>query len=812
MSKSKKSYEEISKERANKKKNIDQNVDSLNLSDKDKKIIEKTSQNINDLAVAQKKATDDAKTVYKIMDKVADKNQKLEHKTLKELSDITKNFEMALHKKGKSAEEITEVGTYIASELSNDIEKVISSDRKISREELVAIEKQLPYFNKLIKSMDSANDVEIKRAKELQKLLKDSISERKQIDLSLPKLIGKEVGKQSLSSMESLFGNIESSFISAVSHDPLTAKLATGIFWLIKQSTTSVKSIWDKQKKHKELLAERLRNTQETLSKAQIDIEKNLHDEETKYLDHIEKILEKQEKTPTKIEVDNDYEQYEQPNIEVDRGEESENAFIKSIAFDVSAINKRQELVAMKAEEEALERADRDEKLLDAINDLTKSTKSQYDKKKKGLLKGVWDFITNIPALLSGGISGAIVAMLGNFKKLKIFNIFKNLKIGERLSSLSKMILSPLKSLGKIGEIFKGLKIGERLASVSNMILKPLKIIGKLGKVFKPFLKLGKLIKGIPVIGEIVMAVEGIFGFFNAKDILGKEVVNIKDRIAAGIGSIVEGLGEAGDMILGWVGIDTNMKEWLNNNFTKPLDYLLNLDFSEIWTNMKDYYSNLWTNMVTSIKGYFSDLFDWNSIKEGLSVIWESSPPKLIYNFLSDTYDYFSDIFSWNNIVKKAKDITNWHPIDILTEFTSKAKNWLKDKFSLFNIFKKKDESDIKPVDVSKPLRNAQFIPDNRDNTLHALGTPVDTRTGIRNELLPSDKYNVNMNRPIEIDAMNSEKEIQKINNLGKEININAMPKIDIPEQPSPTVVSTIQSAPRDNDPYIQYMNQVFAP
>jgi len=908
MSESKRQYQRTTQERANKKKNVNQDGigEVPQISKESEQAIVKSAKNINKLADIQEKSADDLKDVQKIMKKVVDKNQQLQHTVSEQISKITHNFELALHEKGKSANEISEVGNYIAKELRTDIEKVINSEQKLSREEIVAIEKQMPHFDDVIKSIDSANDGEIKQAKELRKLLQDSINQRKQIDLNLPKLIGKEIGKQSLNGIENGFSNIESSFISAVSEDPLTAKMASGIFWLIRQGTSSVWNVWEKQKKHKEEIAERLRGTQEALVETQLQVAKDLHDAETEHLKNIEKAVKESSKKPFSVHEDEEspierFEPAEMPGSDI----EIDPDYIKSIAFDVSAINRRAELAAQNDAEEALERAERNDKLLDAIHDLTDATKSQKDKKKKGLLKGIWDFIAGIPARLSVGIGSAITAMVAKIKGSKLFTMFsgigkwvKGLKFGEKLASIKTMILKPVKMFSGIGKWVKGLKFGEKLASIGKLILKPFQMIGKFAKMIFPIGKLvSKFGKMIPFVGQIITAIEGIFGFFNAKEILGKDTVTIMDRFASAIGGIFEGFGEVADMLLGWFGFETDIKTWLNENFTKPLAALFNMDLSEIWDNMVEFYSGLWSDLTSGLKDFFSGIFNWENLKETLTTIWDWTPFGIISNLAGNIYDFFTEKFSWENTLAGIEEFAKWSPMHILADFGKKARNWLKNKFSFFGKKDKEPEIVSKPVvkEISKPkpkpvpkkvpklepitqpierdfkfdkldlndYKKAKPVPkkvpklepitqpierdfkfdklDLNDYKKAKLANKIEPNfwegkkpeflpkpkktsefifdinkkpeeTNSKPELLPTEKFNINSDRPIELDALKMRKEIEKIGDIGKNINIPSMPKIDASAPTTPMVLTTSQAAPRDNDPHIQYMNQVFAP
>jgi len=835
MSESKNQYKQTTQKRANQKKNVNNDNNIPQISEESEKIIVDSAKNINKLADIQEDNIDDLKDIHNIMKKVVDKNQQLQHNTNEQLSKITHDFELALHKKGKSTSDISEVGNYIAKEIRSDIEKVIDSDQKISREELIAIEKQIPHLDHIIDSMDSVNDGEIKRAKELKKLLQNSINQRKQIDLNLPKLIGKEVGKQSLSGIESGFNNIESSFISAVSKDPLTAKMASGIFWLIKKGSSSVWDVWKKQKKHKEGIAERLRGTQEALAESQIETAKKLHDAESEHLVNIEKAV----KESSKINLSPYNEEYKSPIEKIEPSKttisdiEIDSDYIKNIALDVASINRRFELASQNDAEEALEKAERDDNLLDAINDLTNATKSQKDIKKKGLLKGIWNFISNIPTLLSGGIGAAITAALIKIKKSKIFTIFSNigkwlkeLNIGRKLSTIGKLIIKPF---NVIETWLKGLNIGRKLSIIGKLIIKPFKMLGNIGKIILPIGKLvSKFGKMIPFVGQIITVIEGIFGFFNAKKILGKDTITIMDRFASAIGGIFEGFGEVADMLLGWFGFDTNIKTWLNENFTKPLAALFNMDLSEIWNNMTEYYSNLWSDLTIGIKDFFSDIFNWENLKENLVTVWNWTPFGIISNLAGNIFDFFAEKFSWENTLNGIKEFSEWNPIEVLTSFGKSVKNWFKDKFSFFG----KKEKEIKIV--SKPIKNnisnhkqkfsefkpsfiknnrEEFLPDDNNNLKHLFNvTNSIDLNNIRPDLLPTEKFNINTDRPIEINSLKEQKDIDKINDISRNINISPTQNSISQSNSSPIAMTSCQSTPRDNDPHIQYMNQIFAP
>lgn len=182
---------------------------------------------------------------------------------------------------------------------------------------------------------------------------------------------------------------------------------------------------------------------------------------------------------------------------------------------------------------------------------------------------------------------------LGIFDLISGYLGFKALKNFFKKFSLAKLIPKPIKNFftkmaSKIGELFSGVvkffgeaiskswskltgiaekyfakfaatPIGGMVTKFFGYILKPLKWLGEIGakifpsvmKFFKPLAKLGSKagLKLIPFIGEIIIAIDAIWDFFNgfgddATALVtgkGKDQITMVDKIMSGFSSAISG-------------------------------------------------------------------------------------------------------------------------------------------------------------------------------------------------------------------------------------------------------------------------------
>ena len=151
---------------------------------------------------------------------------------------------------------------------------------------------------------------------------------------------------------------------------------------------------------------------------------------------------------------------------------------------------------------------------------------------KKDLIPALGELnkiITDTPGGYFTLLSGiGLITTLGKFfgAKGKLTNLFKSvsnlMKSGiTQVTKFGAMLVASVKNsfLGKIvSKAFKGIsKVGKQLAGViktiGNFILKPLSFISKISGL-STFLKLGLAVgKAIPFLGQIILVIQGLFGF-----------------------------------------------------------------------------------------------------------------------------------------------------------------------------------------------------------------------------------------------------------------------------------------------------------
>lgn len=175
----------------------------------------------------------------------------------------------------------------------------------------------------------------------------------------------------------------------------------------------------------------------------------------------------------------------------------------------------------------------------------------KMDKKTTDRKLGLFDF-----GLIGGAFLGITKMVTDFFGKIKSVALM-----------LSKMVVKPIKMLGtlltkipKIGPIFT--KIGGIVTKVVNWVtelVKPItaffgrmsklfsitklfnQISNMLGPILKPLKLIGKSLKGIPILGQVLMLVDWVIGFFNAKEITGisEDKLTLADKAKAGIANFI---------------------------------------------------------------------------------------------------------------------------------------------------------------------------------------------------------------------------------------------------------------------------------
>lgn len=160
-------------------------------------------------------------------------------------------------------------------------------------------------------------------------------------------------------------------------------------------------------------------------------------------------------------------------------------------------------------------------------------------------------------------------------KKSKIPAAFKGSK-GLENSLAKDGIMSMLTSIAgpMIGSFMGGL-LPAMLGGLTKLMSGGGKLLGGIGKT------LG-LLKGVPVLGEIIMVVTAAFDFFdgfsNAAEILDKSEVTLYDKVVTGIASVVGGFVGIFDSILGLFGVKTEFgkmtTKWLAKYWSAIPDFL----------------------------------------------------------------------------------------------------------------------------------------------------------------------------------------------------------------------------------------------
>ncbi|AUR97784.1 coil containing protein [Vibrio phage 1.244.A._10N.261.54.C3] len=163
--------------------------------------------------------------------------------------------------------------------------------------------------------------------------------------------------------------------------------------------------------------------------------------------------------------------------------------------------------------------------------------------------------------------------------------------------------------------------LGSMLGGLGGLSSMAAKLLGPLSKVTKLF-RVGPL-------ALITAAFDFGKGFLNAGEILGKENVQVSDRLQAGVASLLGGIGSIGDMIAGLFGMDTDMETFLKDNtidITQPLIDGMN--------KVTGFISQIWDNIDPSTA--MSEIPAL--IKQNLDKMWESIKGKV-----TGMFDFFSD-------------------------------------------------------------------------------------------------------------------------------------------------------------------------
>ena len=284
------------------------------------------------------------------------------------------------------------------------------------------------------------------------------------------------------------------------------------------------------------------------------------------------------------------------------------------------------------------------------------------------------------------GIKGALAGMQLRFEvfRLNLLNTFgKGGRISKLLGSFGKMF----KPLGKMfGPIVKGARatisgiittvklvggyIGNLGKGLFDLIKPVFNVIKGLtegsqgGKFFTSILKFfkigvkvgGALAKGIPIIGQIIMIIEGlVYGVMGAFKGFTETEGNIVQKIFGGIIGFVKGAikGVFGGLInlvidgIGWLGgllgFDNFKKMLYDFDINEYIDVIINAVVSP-YKLIIDFFSNFSKNMGSigsSIKGFFKTGIGslvktvWDFIVDGIKKFFAMSPVGLISGAIS---------------------------------------------------------------------------------------------------------------------------------------------------------------------------------
>jgi len=275
-----------------------------------------------------------------------------------------------------------------------------------------------------------------------------------------------------------------------------------------------------------------------------------------------------------------------------------------------------------------------------------------------------------------GGYWTAGVA-IGAITFIKQFSL-----MGKLFTGISKMFAPIIKMFPILGKVFGG--IGTAMKGVSTgfsfigkvlgYIMKPIRFIGGLfAKLpgLSSMLKIGASFgKAIPIVGQIIMVIQGLFGFVTGA-IEGWKTGGILGAIKGAIAGVWDGivgslLNLVADLI-GWVLTKLGFEgigEWFSN-----------LDFS---------WETLVTKPITAIKEWFGKLFKFDSaggvIASIVNVI--TFIPNMIKDLVANVTSWLLGLFGFDNAAKTAANATNWSIGGMLVTVVTDAIGWVKSLFA----------------------------------------------------------------------------------------------------------------------------------
>lgn len=186
--------------------------------------------------------------------------------------------------------------------------------------------------------------------------------------------------------------------------------------------------------------------------------------------------------------------------------------------------------------------------------------------------------------------------------------------------------------------------------AIGNMVARWLPAIGvgmagALGGIAKVFTSGTKLLKVAGKASVILTAVLAVFdfadGFQNAGDMLGKKGVNLTDKVAAGLISVVSGITGIIDDVAGLVGIDTDL-----GGKTKAV--------------LVDFYNGFITNLIDSTKSAVGDMLTFGSEAKASTLKFIDEKTQAMANAWTAVSEF--DLGEWlgevkNKMKKKVEDM-----------------------------------------------------------------------------------------------------------------------------------------------------------
>jgi phage-related protein len=309
--------------------------------------------------------------------------------------------------------------------------------------------------------------------------------------------------------------------------------------------------------------------------------------------------------------------------------------------------------------EEKFERQKQNERLVDSIQNMTKELSDRI-----GVLKGAFkdlqggNIFTKLGTVIQVGFAVAAAYAYRVFKVIepviegakalfgKLAPIFKPLI--EKVTTLFNKVAAPITKLFS--------KLSGPGGKIIGIIQKVTALFKPLFSIFKPVLgivsKLGKFLKAVPLLGQIITIVEGVYGAF--KGFFATEgglVDKIFGAISGAIAQILQGL------TFGLLDFDTTF-EFLTGFFNTVREFFatyippiwesLKESFVAIWNGIYDFFAMIippiWEGMkqafsmfLTGIGYYFDYVLMpvWGGVKSVMTSFWEA---------LKDTWEYLSPI------------------------------------------------------------------------------------------------------------------------------------------------------------------------